>query len=69
MLLNFNDLYTKYDMNVTGVLHVGAHHGQEVTEYVNKGIKNMVFFEPLPETVAILEEKLARLDSLGRSET
>ena len=59
MLLNFNDLYTKYDMDVTGVLHVGAHHGQEVTEYVNKGIKNMVFFEPLPETVAILEEKLA----------
>jgi len=59
MLLDFNSIYNKYDMKVTGVLHVGAHHGQEVTEYISKGIKNMVFFEPLPETVAILEEKLS----------
>jgi FkbM family methyltransferase len=58
MLLSFNDLYQKYDMKVSGVLHVGAHHGQEVKEYVSKGIKNMVFFEPLPESVAILEDNL-----------
>lgn len=45
-------------MEVSGVLHVGAHHGQEVKEYVSKKIKNMVFFEPLPESVAILEENL-----------
>ena len=35
MLLSFNDLYQKYDMKVSGVLHVGAHHGQEVKEYVS----------------------------------
>ena len=29
MLLNFDTLYTKYDLKIKGVLHIGSHFGQE----------------------------------------
>ena len=58
MLLDFNNLYKKYSMNVKGVLHIGAHHGEEVGDYVSKGIKNLIFFEPLSESLKVLEDNL-----------
>ena len=35
MLLNFNELVKKYNMNIKGVIHIGAHYGEEIQEYVN----------------------------------
>lgn len=58
MLLDFNNLYKKYSMNVKGVLHIGAHHGEEVGDYVSKGIKNLIFFEPLSASLKVLEDNL-----------
>ena len=34
MLMNLENIYP----NVKGVLHIGAHHGQEVRQYINNGI-------------------------------
>lgn len=59
MLINFSNLFTKYKMEVTGVLHIGAHHGEEIGDYINKGLKNLVFFEPLSESLEILENNLS----------
>lgn len=47
MLMNFNDLIRRYNLQIKGVLHIGAHYGQEYNEYVRHGIKNIIFFEPL----------------------
>ena len=58
MLLDFNNLYKKYSMDVKGVLHIGAHHGEEVSDYVSKGIKNLIFFEPLSASLKVLEDNL-----------
>lgn len=59
MLINFANLYEKYNMNIKGVLHIGAHYGEEVKDYINYKIQNLVFFEPLSKSLEILEENLS----------
>ncbi len=45
-------------MNITGVIHVGAHIGQEYEIYRNiSTVKNIVFFEPNKKAFDILKEK------------
>ena len=55
------NLITKYDMNVTGVIHVGAHYGEEVSDYISNQIFNMVLFEPLKENYKILADNIEKL--------
>ena len=52
MLMNLENLYP----HVRGVLHIGAHHGQEVRQYIDSGIKNIALFEPVPEHVEKITE-------------
>jgi FkbM family methyltransferase len=47
MLLDLYSLQTKYNMNIKGVVHIGAHFGEENTLYNNLNIKNKIFFEPV----------------------
>tara|TARA_A100001201_G_scaffold13616_1_gene16648 strand:- start:461 stop:1078 length:618 start_codon:yes stop_codon:yes gene_type:complete len=57
MLLDFDKLLTKYDMKINGVIHIGGHHGQEYKLYrKHPSIKNIVFFEPDPDSFNILKE-------------
>ena len=57
MLLNLPHLYAKYNMKVTGVIHVGAHHGEEYPVYRQCGIPWVIFIEPIEENCAILRQK------------
>lgn len=50
MLLNLDNLKEKYNLNIKGVLHIGAHVGQEYNTYERLGIENVIFFEPLYDT-------------------
>ena len=59
MLLNFNQLYEKYNLKIKGVLHIGAHHGEEHKYYVNKNIKNLMYFEPLVSNFQILKSNVS----------
>ena len=45
-------------MDIKGVIHIGAHHGQEIQEYLDNGIQNITLFEALPATFNILAENL-----------
>lgn len=56
MLLDLVELKNKYNLNISGVLHIGAHFGQELLTYEKIGIKNVMFFEPLPHTFEKLKE-------------
>jgi len=58
MLLDFDSLYTKYNLKIKGVLHIGAHFGQENTAYQKYNIQNKIFFEPLPHTYEILKQNV-----------
>jgi FkbM family methyltransferase len=47
MIKDLLKLNQKYTLNIHGVIHVGAHHGQEINIYKSLNIKNIIFIEPL----------------------
>lgn len=57
MLLNLTELIRKYKLKITGVLHIGAHEGQEVPEYHRNGIKDIVLIEPCAKAFNVLKNK------------
>ena len=60
MLLDFHVMYDRYKMNVTGVIHIGGHTGQEYDIYKDyDSIQNMIFFEPDPDTYKIMEKNIS----------
>lgn len=58
MLLDFKELIIKYNLNIQGVIHVGGHTGEEIPVYQKHNIDNVVFFEPDPRNVSILDNKI-----------
>jgi FkbM family methyltransferase len=58
MLLDFDSIYRKYNLKVKGVIHIGAHYGQENELYKRHNIKNKIFFEPLPHVFTTLKSKV-----------
>jgi FkbM family methyltransferase len=63
MLISFNQIKRKYNMNITGIVHVGGHHGEEIQDYINEGIQNIIIFEPLLNNFKILEQKCKNLNA------
>lgn len=50
-------------MDIKGIIHVGAHYGEEIEEYVNNGIQEIILFEPLGECFEILQRKIFDLNA------
>ena len=50
-------------MIITGVIHVGGHYGEELQDYIDEGIQDIVLFEPLNENFDILKEKAENLNA------
>jgi FkbM family methyltransferase len=63
MLINFSNIYKKYNMNISGIIHIGGHYGQEIVEYVNTGIQKIVIFEPLTNNFKILQENIKNVNA------
>jgi FkbM family methyltransferase len=63
MLLSFTNLKRKYGMDIKGIIHIGAHYGEEIEEYLNNGIQDIILFEPLSENFDILSEKVKNLNA------
>jgi len=64
MLLDFEKLLKKYDMKISGVLHVGAHFGEEYLSYIDNGISRVVFIEPLEENFQVLKDRFGAVDDV-----
>jgi FkbM family methyltransferase len=58
MLIDIKNLKDKYQLNIKGIIHIGAHHGLEMSTYEEIGVKNIIFFEPLSENFKILTENI-----------
>lgn len=58
MLLNLTNLFEKYNLagKVKGVVQVGAHRGQELVEYNQHGIRNLIFIEPCDDAFQRLSQ-------------
>jgi hypothetical protein len=50
MLIDLAQLIRKYNLQIEGIIHVGAHMGQEYEMYNKLGITEIVWFEPVKET-------------------
>ena len=50
-------------MNVKGVVHIGAHYGEEIQEYVDNGIQQITVFEPLSKNFEVLAERLQNVNA------
>jgi len=63
MLLSFTNLKRKYNMDIKGIIHIGAHYGEEISEYISNGIQDIILFEPLSENFDILSERVKNLNA------
>lgn len=50
-------------MNIKGIVHIGAHYGEEIQEYVDNGIQNIIVFEPLSDNFDVLARKLQNVNA------
>lgn len=50
----------KHQLDIRGVIHVGAHFAGEVEHYVAHDVSNIVFFEPLSECYSVLLENIKK---------
>lgn len=64
MIIKLQNIVKKYNLNIFGVIHIGAHHGQEYKDYKEQGIKNMIFFEPIQDNFKKLIDTLPVDDSI-----
>jgi len=63
MLINFTSLYNKYEMDIKGIVHIGAHYGEEIQEYVENGIQKITVFEPLSKNFDILSQRMQEVNA------
>jgi FkbM family methyltransferase len=61
MLISLTELISKYKMAINGVIHIGAHYGEELNDYVDNGITKIILFEPLQENYSVLGNKVYSL--------
>jgi FkbM family methyltransferase len=60
MIITLDKMIKRYGFKINGVLHIGAHFGQEYEAYVKAGVKKMIFFEPVKATFDKLKEHLLK---------
>lgn len=58
MLLSLSDITKKYDIHIKGVIHIGAHYGEEYEIYKTQNVNNFIFFEPLGHNFSVLYSRL-----------
>lgn len=50
-------------MNINGIIHIGIHYGEEISEYINNGIQNIIAFEPLLNNFEVFEKNVSGLNA------
>ena len=64
MLIPLQTLVSKYSLNISGIIHIGAHYGQEFKEYEKFGIDNLIFFEPVKRNYEGLIKNLPKSNKI-----
>jgi len=62
MMIDFDYLFHKFNIESTGILHIGASTGQEALKYKELGIKKVVWVEAIPD---VFEGLVKYLESVG----
>ena len=56
MLIDLKKAVAKHRMLINGVIHVGAHFGQEYPEYKAVGAERILFIEPCDQAFKVLQD-------------
>lgn len=56
MILSFKDILSKYNLKPKGILHVGAHRGEELEDYINV-TDNIILIEAIKDAADYLKER------------
>jgi len=64
MLISFKQSIAKHDLRITGVIHVGAHYGQEYHDYKAAGINNIIFIEPCSNAFKVLKDTFGAIPNI-----
>ena len=57
MLIPLKPILEKFDIELNGVAHVGAHWAEEHDDYIDCGLKGFLYVEPIKEAFEILSKK------------
>jgi FkbM family methyltransferase len=49
MLIDIKSLIEKYNLDIKGIIHCGAHNAEEFPMYKNIGVQNIIWIEANPE--------------------
>lgn len=60
MLINFQESTRKHNLKISGIIHVGAHYGQEYADYARAGVREVVFIEPCQKAFETLQATLGQ---------
>jgi len=58
MELNLQHLKNKYNLDINGVIHVGAHKAEELDDYLSIGVKNIIWIEVHSHLIPLIEAKI-----------
>jgi len=58
---SIGNIANRYQLDIKSVCHVGAHKGQEISEYLNIGISSGIFLEPVPENFRVLDQAVSKI--------
>lgn len=64
MLIKLEELIKAHNLKIKGVIHVGAHYGEEYEDYIKSGIQDVIFIEPQRHCFEILQEKFKGNDKV-----
>ena len=66
-LISVTETVKSRELNVSGVIHVGAHYGgndgEEIKEYIDLDVKRIVLFEPLKDNFRVLYKNSEKFKS------
>lgn len=62
MLIDLKYLLTKYNIQPTGIIHIGGSHAEELVSYMSNGIERMIWIEAIPEVFKKMEQQLISLN-------
>ena len=60
---NYKNLKKKYNLKINGIIHIGAHYGEEVLDYIESGVNDIILFEPLKNNFNILSDRMQHLNA------
>ncbi len=62
--LNIQSLCQRYKVSTRGVIHVGAHEGQELNQYLEMGAEQVILIEANPQIFTKLQESVKKFSNV-----